>query len=161
MTGLLTADWLLADALAPLVEGDALAPLYDGATRGELVLPFCASCALPLDLDQQVCDGCGAAETAWRAVAPVGVVHSVTVMHRREPGLVITTDPYPILDVEIDGAHRLIMTTRVPVASPPRIGDRVRVAFRELGGVLIPSADLDPPASATTEPTTAATEARS
>jgi uncharacterized OB-fold protein len=154
MTAVLTADWLLADTLAPHVEGDALAPLYDGAARGELVLPFCASCDLPLDLDQQVCDGCGAAEIAWRASARTGVIHSLTLMHRREPGLVVATEPYPILDVELDGGHRLIMTTCVPPASLPRIGDRVTVAFRELGGVMIPSAVLDPT-------TPSATEARS
>ncbi|WGL54076.1 OB-fold domain-containing protein [Nocardioides sp. BP30] len=151
MTAVLTADWLLADTLAPQVEGDALAPLYEGAARGELVLPFCASCALPLDLDQQVCDGCDTAQIVWRAVEPFGVVHSLTVMHRREPGLVVANEPYPIIDVEVDGGHRLVMTTRVPPASLPRIGDRVKVAFRELGGVLIPSADLDPTTPSATE----------
>lgn len=151
MSTVLTADWLLADSLAPEVEGDPLAPLYAGADRGELVLPFCASCALPLDLDQQVCDGCGAAEIGWRPVERAGTVHSLTVMHRREPGLVVSTGPYPILDVELASGHRLIMTTRSRPSSLPRIGDPVAVAFRELGGVLIPSADLDPTAPPTTE----------
>ncbi|RHW28577.1 OB-fold domain-containing protein [Nocardioides immobilis] len=147
----LTADWLLSDTLAPQVEGDPLAPLYAGSDRGELVLPFCAACALPLDLDQQVCDGCGAAEITWRAVEPTGTVHSMTVMHRREPGLVVAAEPYPILDVELASGHRLIMTTRTHPSSLPRIGDPVAVAFRNLGGVAIPSADLDPAAPPTTE----------
>jgi uncharacterized protein len=151
VTTVLTTDWLLTDTLAPHVEGDPLAPLYAGSDRGELVLPFCAACALPLDLDQHVCDGCGAAEVAWRPVEPTGTVHSLTVMHRREPGLVVATEPYLILDVELASGHRLIMTTRTRPESLPRIGDPVAVAFRELGGVSIPSVDLIPTAPLTTE----------
>jgi uncharacterized OB-fold protein len=147
----LVSDWLLADSLAPQVEGDPLAPLYDGSARGLLVLPFCSACSLPLDLDQQVCDGCGAAAIAWREVTPTGVVHSATVMHRREPGLVLATEPYPILDVELTDGHRLIMTTREPPSSPVQIGDPVVVVFRDLGGVAIPAAEITSTAPSTTE----------
>ncbi|GAA1970434.1 hypothetical protein GCM10009798_33980 [Nocardioides panacihumi] len=157
MTTMLTSDWLLADSLAPDVSDDLLAPLYAAGARHELVLPFCGDCSLPLDLDQQVCDGCGAAEIAWRPVEKAGTVHSVTVMHRREPDLVVASDPYPILDVELASGHRLIMTTHARSESVPRVGDRVTVAFRELGGVPIPSAT--PAAPRHTVPLT--TEARS
>jgi uncharacterized OB-fold protein len=145
MTTVLTSDWLLDDSLAPKVTEDLLAPLYAAGSRGELVLPFCDACALPLDLDQQVCDACGSAEISWCPVERTGTVHSATVMHRREPGLVVAPDPYPILDVELASGHRLIMTTRTRPDSLPRIGDRVTVTFRELGGVSIPSANLTAP----------------
>lgn len=154
MNTVLTSDWLLAESLAPAADDDLLAPLYAGGARRELVLPSCGSCELPLDLEQQVCDGCGAAEVAWRPVAPTGTVHSATVMHRREPGLVVAPEPYPILDVELDSGHRLIMTTRERTESLPRIGDRIAVAFRQLGGVSIPSAipaDPRPTVPITTE----------
>lgn len=154
MTTVLTPDWLLADSLAPTVTDDLLGPLYAAGGRGELALPFCGACALPLDLDQQVCDGCGTAEVCWRPVDRTGTVHSATVMHRAEPGLVVASDPYPILDVELTSGHRLIMTTRARPDAVPRIGDRVTVAFRQVGGVPIPSVDLTvprPPALLTTE----------
>lgn len=156
MTSVLTSDWLLADSLAPEVTDDLLAPLYAAALRGELVLPSCDACGAALDLDQQVCDGCGAADVAWLPVERMGTVHSLTVMHRREPGLVVATDPYPILDVELTSGHRLIMTTHVRSETVPRIGDPVTVVFRDLGGVSIPSASpIDPrqPAPPTTEAT--------
>ena len=51
------SDWLLSAELAPDVENDPLRPLYEAAARGELALPFCVSCALPLELEQYVCDG--------------------------------------------------------------------------------------------------------
>ncbi|WP_009472459.1 Zn-ribbon domain-containing OB-fold protein [Rhodococcus sp. JVH1] len=133
-------DWLLDPGLVPDVAADPLAPLYEASARGELALPFCARCGIPLDLEQYVCDGCGSSESDWRVVEPTGVVHSATTMHRFEPGLVRTAEPYAILDVELSAGHRLIMTTLHPTARPPRIGDTVDVAFRQLGGVWIPAA---------------------
>lgn len=133
-------DWLLDDGVAPGGKDDPLAPLYEGSARGELVLPFCGSCHLPLDLEQLVCDGCGSFECAWSVAEPLGTVHSVTVMHRVEPGLVHADGPYPIVDVELADGHRLIMTTLESTSVPPTIGDTVRVAFRYLGGVAIPAA---------------------
>lgn len=133
------SDWLLSAELAPNVENDPLRPLYDAAARGELALPFCASCTLTLELEQYVCDGCGAQQPDWRVVAPEGVVHSSTVMHRREPGLVLTDAPYPLVDVELTSGHRLIMTTLHPDPTAPAIGTAVRVAFRRLGVVHIPA----------------------
>jgi uncharacterized OB-fold protein len=141
-------DWLLDPALAPDVEGDAIRPLYDAAARGELAMPFCSACDLPLDLEQDICDGCGASMHTWRAVEQHGVVHSSTMMHRREPGLVRAEHPYPIVDVELDSGHRIVMTTSVPMSSAPAIGTAVRVEFRTLGAVRIPAAFPQPSSEA-------------
>jgi hypothetical protein len=65
------------------------------------------------------------------------------MMHRREAGLVRATDPYPIVDVEMDSGHRIIMTTLTPTDAAPRIGTTVHVAFRRLGDVAIPAVDLE------------------
>ncbi|TCN53673.1 acyl-CoA-associated DUF35 OB-fold domain-containing protein [Rhodococcus sp. SMB37] len=139
-------DWLLHDELSPDVDNDPLAPMYEGSARGELVLPFCTSCLLPLDLEQPVCDGCGSLECVWRVVAPVGTVHSSTVMHRAEPGLVRIDDPYPIIDVELASGHRLIMTTLESTQLPLPIDAPVRVAFRNLGKIAVPAAQPTAPA---------------
>lgn len=142
MTATAVEDWLLDNALAPSIDDDLLAPLYRAAARNELVMPFCAACALPLELDQEVCDGCGNTERAWRTVAPSGAVHSTTLMHRREPGLVHTKEPYPIVDVELTSGHRMIMTTVQPTHTAPGIGTPVRIGFRRLGDVAIPAIDI-------------------
>jgi uncharacterized OB-fold protein len=141
---IVTVDWLLDDALAPDAIGDVLAPLYAGAARGELVLPFCTDCDLPLDLEQLVCDRCGSTESVWCAVELAGTVHSSTTMHRIEPGLVRAAEPYPIVDVELAGGHRMIMTTSEPTSDTPRIGAAVAIGFRILGGVAIPSVRIAP-----------------
>ena len=142
MTATAVEDWLLDSALAPAADDDTLAPLYRAAMRNELALPFCAACALPLELDQEVCDNCGDAERDWRTVDPRGVVHAATLMHRREPGLVHAVAPYPIVDVELASGHRMLMTTVQPADTAPLIGTAVRIGFRRLGDVAIPAIDI-------------------
>jgi uncharacterized OB-fold protein len=134
-------DWLLDRSLAPASEDDALAPLYRAARGNELVLPFCAACAEPLELDQEVCDHCDGIERDWRAVELHGIVHAATLVHRREPGLVHAHGPYPIVDVELLSGHRLLMTTAQPTTGIPAIGTHVRIGFRRLGDVAIPAID--------------------
>ncbi|MDT5216393.1 MAG: uncharacterized protein QOK18_4632 [Mycobacterium sp.] len=141
MTATTLEDWLLNSALAPEPEHDALRPLYQAATRGELAVPFCAACAQPLELDQEVCDACGGTEHDWRTVDLRGTVHAATLMHRREPGLVRAQAPYPIVDVELESGHRILMTTAQPADAAPEIGAKVRIGFRRLGDVAIPAID--------------------
>jgi uncharacterized OB-fold protein len=142
VTAVAVADWLLDAALAPAAGADdPLRPLYEATARGELALPFCAGCGQPLDLDQAICDRCGAGDKAWRTVELDGVVHSATVMHRREPGLVHARHPYPIADIELSSGHRLIVTTTRPAEHAPAIGAAVRIGFRRLGDVFIPAID--------------------
>jgi uncharacterized OB-fold protein len=142
MTATAVEDWLLDSALAPTADDDLLAPLYWAAARNELALPFCAACALPLELDQQVCDGCGEAARDWRTVDLRGMVHAATLMHRRESGLVHAVAPYPIVDVELSSGHRMVMTTVQPADTAPTIGTAVRIGFRRLGDVAIPAIDI-------------------
>ncbi|MDT5222290.1 MAG: uncharacterized protein QOF15_4395 [Mycobacterium sp.] len=134
-------DWLLDSSLAPVAATDRLTPLYQAARRGELALPFCAACAEPLELEQQICDCCGSGEYLWRAVELRGTVHAATLMHRREPGLVRAHRPYPIVDVELTSGHRLVMTTALPTHTTPPIGGAVLIGFRRLGDVAIPAID--------------------
>jgi uncharacterized OB-fold protein len=136
-----TADWLLDPVLSPDVHDEAMRPLYEAAGRGELAMPFCAECELALELEQDVCDGCGARNRCWRRVDRRGVVHTATVMHRREPGLVHADSAYPIVDVELSSGHRIVMTTTAPSHTAPPIGSEVRVGFRRLGEAAIPAID--------------------
>ncbi len=131
-------DWLVDDSLAPATDG-TLAPLYAAAARGELALPHCPACGQPLELEQLRCESCGAIGASWRGVEPTGTVHSVTTVHRREPGLIRATAPYHIVDVELTSGHRLLMTTDVPTPRPPAIGDPARIVFRRVGGVAVPA----------------------
>jgi uncharacterized protein len=138
-------DWLVAPELAPDAVDPVMAPVYEAAARGALALPFCAACATPLELEQYVCDACGAsaeigtAGRAWRDVPLAGAVHAATLVHRREPGLILATGPYPVIDVELASGHRLVLTTATPSGTAPDIGAPVEIAFRVVGAVTLPA----------------------
>jgi uncharacterized OB-fold protein len=142
------ADWLVAAELAPEAGDPVLAPVYEAAARGALALPFCAACAAPLELEQYVCDRCGAdaatgtAGRQWRDVPLAGTVHAASLVHRREPGLILATGPYPVIDVELTSGHRLVLTTAEPSGQAPGIGTPVEIAFRTVGAVTLPAARL-------------------
>jgi|SRR5579875_427315 uncharacterized OB-fold protein len=138
-------DWLVAPELAPNAADPVMAPVYDAAARGALALPFCAACGTPLELEQYVCDGCGASAEIgtpgreWREVPLAGTVHAVTLVHRREPDLIVTGGPYPVIDVELASGHRLILTTATPSGQVPDIGAPIEIAFRTVGAVTLPA----------------------
>lgn len=137
-----TPDWLVADELAPAVTG-TLAPLYEAAAAGVLALPFCGDCGATLELDQDLCDRCASGSVVWRRVEPVGVVHAVTTVHRREPRLTRPSDrPYHVIDAELASGHRLVLTTDRPADTPPAIADPVRIGFRTVGGTALPAVAL-------------------
>ncbi|HEY6494181.1 MAG TPA: OB-fold domain-containing protein [Trebonia sp.] len=139
------ADWLVGPELAPDAADPVMAPVYESAARGALALPFCAACGTPLELEQYVCDGCGASAEIgtpgreWREVPLAGTVHAATLVHRREPGLIVAMRPYPVIDVELDSGHRLVLTTATPSGQAPDIGAPVEIAFRTIGAVTVPA----------------------
>jgi len=133
-------DWLLVDELAPATTG-TLAPLYERAESGQLVMPFCTGCAASVELEQVVCDRCDA-PAAWQVVEPAGTVHATTTVHRREPGLVRSDQPYHVVDVELHSGHRVVMTTSAPLAQAPAIGQPVVVVFRRIGTVAVPAVSV-------------------
>jgi uncharacterized OB-fold protein len=138
-------DWLVAQELAPDAADRVMAPVYEAAARAALALPFCAACATPLELEQYVCDACGASAEIgtpgrqWRDVPLAGTVHASTLVHRREPGLIVATAPYPVIDVELTSGHRLVLTTAAPSGTAPDIGAPVEIAFRTVGAVTLPA----------------------
>lgn len=137
-------DWLVDEDLAPAVEGP-LSPLYAAAAQGSLALPHCERCSQPLELEQVRCHICDATEIAWRTVEPVGTVHAATTVHRREPGLIIATQPYHVVDIELSSGHHLLMSTSEPAATPPAIGDHAQIVFRYVGGVPVPAMEVADP----------------
>jgi uncharacterized OB-fold protein len=138
-------DWLVAPELAPNAGDPVMAPVYEAAARGALALPFCAACATPLELEQYVCDACGgcaeigAAGREWRDMPLAGTVHAATLVHRREAGLIVAGEPYPVIDVELASGHRLVLTTATPSGQAPDIGAPVEIAFRTVGAVTLPA----------------------
>ncbi len=135
-------DWLVAESLRPITEGE-LAPFYDASAHGRLSMPFCAACvSTPLELDQTACDVCASQAIVWRDVALHGIVHTATTVHRLEPGLVLASEPYHVVDVDLQSGHRLLMTTTAATSICPLIGSAVTIGFRCVGGVSVPAVNV-------------------
>jgi uncharacterized OB-fold protein len=137
--GSVLRDWLVIPDLAPDAGDPDLAPLYAAAATGRLAMPFCSGCGVPMELEQSVCDACGTPDRDWREVPRAGTVHAATLVHRREPGLIVTDAPYPVIDVELASGHRIVVTTAVPARTAPGIGTPVEIAFRTVGAVAVPA----------------------
>jgi uncharacterized protein len=139
-----SGDWLVAPELAPDPADPDTAPLYAAAARGVLAMPFCVGCGIPLELEQSVCDACGAAERQWREVPRTGTVYAATLVHRRERELIVAAHPYPVIDVELTSGHRLVLTTTQACEHAHAIGAPVEIAFRTVGDVALPAVRVEP-----------------
>jgi uncharacterized protein len=149
-TGGAIPDWLVVPGLAPDAGDPDLAPLYAAAATGSLVMPFCARCGIPLELEQSVCDACGTPGRDWRQVPRAGTVHAATLVHRREPGLIVADAPYPVIDVELASGHRIVVTTATSSGTAPGIGITVEITFRRVGAVAVPAVRVPASAAALT-----------
>ncbi len=117
-------------ASAPPEYGDALtAPFWAAAARHELIIQRCRACGAHQFYPRPFCLACESSDLFWVGAAGTGTVYSMTTVHMQvSPELV---PPYVVAIVQLDEGPRL-MTNIVDGAC--RIGDRVRVAWRERPG---------------------------
>jgi uncharacterized OB-fold protein len=105
------------------------APFWAAAARRELVVQRCRTCGRHQFYARPFCLGCQGTALEWAPVSGRGTVHSLTVVHRQaSPDLPV---PYVNALVDLDEGPRLLTLL---VGGPCRIGDRVRVAWRERAG---------------------------
>jgi hypothetical protein len=65
-------------------------------------------------------------------------------VHRLEPGLIVATVPYHVVDVELASGHRVLMTTSIATDRSPAIGDPANITFRRVAGVAVPALEVSP-----------------
>lgn len=115
------------------------APFWEGCAAGELRLPFCGACQRPHLPPGPVCPYCLSPDLAWRRASGQGIIASWTILH--QPGLpaFATRIPYNVIQVETEEGPRLTATLIDNGGAPPRIGQRVAVAFRSFDdGLVLP-----------------------
>jgi uncharacterized OB-fold protein len=107
--------------------GDPLTrAFWEGARRGVLILQRCADCGRWQHYPRPLCLGCESTAVEFVAASGKGTVYSrTTVRVPARPGL---EPPYVAAIVELDEGPRML--THLDSESV-RIGDRVRVAWRE------------------------------
>lgn len=111
--------------------GDA--PYFEAAAAGRLALKTCQSCGKAHHYPRALCPFCWSDKVDWTDAVGTGVIYTYTVT-RRGAGA-----PYCIAYVQLDEGPAMLTNIVDTDLDAVRIGQRVRVTFRQsVGGVAIP-----------------------
>ena len=107
--------------------GDALTgPFWEAARGRRLVVQRCRDCGRHQFYPRPFCLACGGPRLDWVPSKGMATVYALTTVHI--PVIPELKPPYVVALVELDEGPR--MTTNI-VGGTCRIGDRVRIAWRE------------------------------
>ena len=115
----------------PIPFGDPThAPFWDAARRKTLVIQNCEACGQYQFYGRPFCLHCQSDLVVWKEALGIATVYSITSVRKSwVPGF---EPPYSVAVVELAEGPR--MMTNI-VNGTARIGDRVRVTWRERGGL--------------------------
>jgi len=117
---------------APIVDSFT-APFWRAAAEGALMVRRCKACGEAHWYPRPFCPHCGSGDTEWEPASGGGTIYSYTVTRRS--GSV----PYVLAYVTLDEGVTLLTNLVEAQIESLRIGQRVRVAFREAeGGGTVP-----------------------
>jgi len=133
--------------LAPATDDDS-APFWEGTKAGELRMQACGACGRFRFPPRPACPFCHSFEIVWKPVSGRGAVWSFVVPH---PPLLPAYEqwaPFAVILVELDEDPTLRLTGNLLATADGhvnevdpatiRIGERVRVVFREFGDLVVP-----------------------
>lgn len=106
-------------------------PFWEAASRRELVRPVCDECGNNFFTPQVACPACHSERWRYRTSSGRGTVHSFTVVHRAPTG--DFDPPYVVADVDVEEGWNLMTNIVGCAAGGVRIGQRVAVAFQDVG----------------------------
>ena len=117
----------------PVLEpyGDPItAPFWEAAARHNLVIQQCEDCTACQFYPRPICLACESRNLAWIGVSGDATIYALTTVHLRtapefEP-------PYVTALVDLDEGVRMLTNI---IGDKPKIGDRVRLAWRERDGL--------------------------
>jgi uncharacterized OB-fold protein len=117
--------------LLPDVENPVLRPHWEAAARGELAIPFCASCGAaqwPVRTNCLVCHGF---DVEWRPIEPRGTLFSYFVAHKALHPSLEDEVPYAAAVVTLEGGVKMLGRLVGLDFDDIRIGMPVRARFVE------------------------------
>ncbi|WP_395103797.1 Zn-ribbon domain-containing OB-fold protein [Actinomadura sp. SCN-SB] len=143
----------MTDGFPPEVPApdEVTAPWWEATREHRLILQTCTRCSPGTQHPPRaLCVRCGRGDLGWVGSEGLGTVDSFTVVHRApRPDLTV---PYVIARVRL--IEGVVLLTRLRGREPDRwrVGDRVRVAWADLGdGRALPVFVPDAPSSHDTE----------
>lgn len=111
-------------------------PFWDAAEQGRLIVQRCRQCGLYVFRPQYACTRCLSTDLEWVASSGTGSVHSFSIVTR--PAYPELPVPYAVVVVEIDEGWFMMSNLINGTVDDVRIDRRVRVAFRDCGGMTLP-----------------------
>ena len=115
------------------------APYWAAAREGRLVVQECRSCRQVWHPPLPRCPHCRAADPGWRPVSGDGAVYTYTVVRHATHYAFAGQIPYVLAIVELAEGPRLVTALVGVDPDRVRVGQQVRVAFREVtDGVTLP-----------------------
>jgi uncharacterized OB-fold protein len=125
----------MSSLLEPVVDGETEA-FWAAAREGRFLLPFCKACGKSFWHPRAFCPRCWSEDVELRKSEGRGTVYTSTVVRRGALPPFDEQLPFALAAVDLDDGPR--MYARVAEAEEVAIGDRVRVALRDLGGGPVP-----------------------
>ncbi len=127
----------------PVVDAES-APYWEAAREHRLVLQRCTACDRHVFYPRAVCPHCHGGPLEWVDASGRGVVHSFTVAHRPAGPAFAGHTPYVVVLVDLDEGPRMLSNLHVDDVALVRVGQRVVVAFEDLGDVTLPVFEIAP-----------------
>lgn len=128
--------------ILPTRLGAASAPFWAAAREGRLVVQRCAACGRLQHPPGQVCARCLSEDLGAEPVSGFGHVHAFTVVERAMLPDLRALVPYVVALVDLDEGVRMVSNVVGAEPAMVAIGARLRVAFRDLGGLTLPVFEL-------------------
>ncbi|MBD3010689.1 Zn-ribbon domain-containing OB-fold protein [Streptomyces sp. 5-10] len=108
-------------------------PYWDAAAEGRLLIRRCGGCGRAHHYPREFCPYCWSANVAWEAASGAASLYTWSVVHRNDLPPFGARVPYTAAVVDLaEGPRMMTELIEVPEGGP-RVGMRLRVAFRGAG----------------------------
>jgi len=112
---------------------------WEAAARSELRLPKCTTCGKPHFYPRPACPYCGGTKFDWPLASGGGTIYSFTIVQRAPSPAFEAEVPYVVAIIALDEGPHLMSNVVGVDPKTVRIGQRVKVQFREAAeGVRVP-----------------------
>ena len=128
----MTERWFPDSMPLPAANAETL-PWWEAAREHRLVAQRCMACGALRHPPGPRCPSCSASESDWQELSGRGVVYTYTVVHQQ---FVPADVPYVVVAVELDEGVRMVSNLVDASADEVRIGQRVDVAWEDMGPAL-------------------------
>jgi uncharacterized OB-fold protein len=125
----------MSSFLEPISDGESEA-FWAGVAEGRFLLPFCTRCGRPFWHPRAFCPRCWSEDVELHESEGRGTVYTSTVVRRGALPPFDEQVPYVLAAADLDEGVRVF--ARVVDAESVEVGDRVRIALRDLGGGTVP-----------------------